>query len=131
AAAVAVGGRRTPVERLLVAGRERLIPAAVQHIEIKADAPRFILHRVGQAHIDSDPGALELAGKQQRELLLVAVRREDLEAERLAALAVDQIRPAQRVAGSVQQAKRATQDRAVAPRAIADRRRPGPVHYVG
>ena len=135
AAAVLVGGGGAPVERLLVSGRERLVPAALDHVEIKGDAAHLELHGVDRAHPHRNPRPLEVAREQERETLLVGAlgpgRHHDFESERPAACALDELGPPQLVAGGGKQRERAPQHGAVAATAVADRRRPGAGEHVG
>src|SRR5215470_7504193 len=45
-----VGGGRPPIEGLLVAGRQRLVPTVLDHFEIVGETPPFILNRIDQAY---------------------------------------------------------------------------------
>src|SRR5258708_36605869 len=44
AGAGSIGRSRAPIERLLIAWRQRLVPAALDHVEIEIDATLFVLH---------------------------------------------------------------------------------------
>ncbi len=81
AAALLVGRRRAPIEQLLVAGRQRLLPAVIHHVEIEADAAALELRGVDAAYLGADAGELEVARKGQRQPFLVARGRQDLEGE--------------------------------------------------
>ena len=116
---------------MLVAGRERLVGAAVDHVEIECDAARLELHGIDDANPRRDAGALEIVGIEQREALLVAARQQDLEAERLAVGAAHELSTAQDVARVGQEGERAAHERAVAPGTVGHRRRPGAVEHVG
>src|SRR6516164_7383653 len=126
-----VGGGRPPIEGLLVAGRQRLVPAVLDHVEIVAEAPAFVLNRVDHTHAGRNPRALEALREQQRKPLLVSRGHQDLECQWPAALAFDQFGAAQLVAGGCEQVERALERHAVAAGAVADRRRPGAVEHVG
>ncbi len=125
-----VGGGRAPIERLLVAGRQRLVPAILDHVEIKGETTTFELHRVDDAHARRDARALKALREQQREPLLVTRRDHELEGEGATGLALDQLRAAQVVAGGGKQRQRALERGAVAAGAVAHRRRPGAVEDV-
>ena len=61
AAALLIGCRRTPVEQLLVAGRERLLPAVLHHVEIKANATALELGCVDGPYSCLDASPLQAA----------------------------------------------------------------------
>ena len=71
-AALLIGGSRSPIEKLLVAGRQRLLPAIVDHVEVEADAASFKLRGIDRAHPRFDAGAFEVSDKSKRKTLLVA-----------------------------------------------------------
>src|SRR5262245_18824539 len=67
-----IGGFRAPVEGLLIAGRERLIPAVLDHVELVTKPALVELHRIDGADAHLDAGALEVALVGKRNPLLVA-----------------------------------------------------------
>ena len=77
AAALLIGCRRAPIEQLLVAGRERLLPSVLDHVEVESDAASFILGRVDGTDARFNSGTLEIADERQGKALLVAGRREN------------------------------------------------------
>ena len=135
AAAVLIGGGRAPIEGLLIAGRERFIPAVLNHVEIERDPPCLELDRIDQAHPRRDPRPLEVAGEHQCQALLVlgvvSDRNHDLEGEGAAGARLDQLAAAQLIAGRGQQFERAPQHGAIATGTVAGRRRPAAVEHIG
>src|SRR5207237_9413949 len=113
------GSLADPVKRLLVAWRERLIPTAGDHVEIKGEPALIELHGIDHPHRGLDAGALQVALKGQRDSLVITRRYEDFEAERRLCRALPQHRPVEIVAGPGQPGQRAAKRRAVAPRAVA------------
>src|SRR5207249_2576567 len=105
--------------------------ADLHHVEVERHAARFILDRIDEPDPRVDARALEVARKQESEALFVAVQDHDLEAERPAAAALDQIGSAQLIACGGEQRERAPQKIAVAPGAVADRRGKGAVEHIG
>ena len=71
----------TPVEMLLIAGRERLIPAVLDHVEFVSEPALVELHGIDSSDARLDAGALEVALERERDPLLVAGRDQDLEGE--------------------------------------------------
>src|SRR5262245_42955608 len=83
ATALLIGGGGPPIEQLLVAGRQRLLPAVFDHVEIESDAAAFVLSGVDVAYAGLDAAALEIANKGKRNALLIARGGENLERQRL------------------------------------------------
>ena len=109
-----------PVERLLVARRQGLIPAVPDHVEIETEPALIELDGVDRAHRRLDAGALEVARERQRDPLLIAGRDQDFEGEGRLGRALPQHRAVEIVAGLRQQVQRAAQRRAIAARSVAD-----------
>src|SRR6201995_3153478 len=57
ARALRVGGLAAPIKRLLVAGRQRLVPAVLDHIELITQPALVELHGIDRAHLGLDAGA--------------------------------------------------------------------------
>jgi hypothetical protein len=108
-----------------------LVPAVFDHIEIIGETPPLVLNRIYDAHACRNAGPLQTLRKQQREPLLVSRGDQNLEHQLSAALALDEFRAAEFVAGGGQQVERAFERSAVAAGAVADRRRPGAIEHVG
>src|SRR5512143_596105 len=79
AASLLIGSRRAPIEQLLVARRQRLLPTVVDHIEIKANAAAFELRGVHGTNARLYAGALEIANESERKALLIARCGQDFE----------------------------------------------------
>src|SRR5499427_10411619 len=117
-----IGGGRPPIEGLLVAGRQRLVPTILDHVEIVGETPPFILNRIDHAHARRNPGPLETLREQQRKPLLISRRHQYFECQWAAVLALDQFRAPQLVARSREQVECALECHAIAAGAVADRR---------
>ena len=59
--ALIVRGLAAPIERLLVARRQRLIPAVLDHVEIETEPALIELNGIDRAHRRLDAGALQIA----------------------------------------------------------------------
>src|SRR5215510_4098259 len=125
-----VGGLRAPIESLLVARRQRLFPAVLDHVEIVGESSTFVLYRIHNPHTRRNASPLQALREQERQPLLVPRCDQKLERERPPSLALDQLGAAQHVAGGREQLECALEGGAVAPGAVADRWRPGTVAYV-
>ncbi len=131
AGALDVGGLASPVERLLVARRQRLIPAVLDHVEIESKPALIELHGIDHAHRRLDTRALQVALIGQRDPLLIARRHQNFEGERRLGRALPQYRAVEIVTGLRQQAQRATQRYAIAARTVADGKAVAAVKDVG
>lgn len=101
-----VGGLGTPVERLLIAGRQRLIPAILDHVELIAEPALVELHGIDRADPRLDAGALEVAAVGQCDPFLVTCRHQDLEGEGCFSRTMPQHCSVEIVAGVGQQLER-------------------------
>ena len=78
--AVGVGGGAAPVEGLLVAGRERLVPAILDHVEIVGESAgdRIARHRPART-LAVMPARFRSRAKASAKPLLLTVGDQDLE----------------------------------------------------
>src|ERR1700738_75595 len=125
-----IGGSRAPIKRLLIAGRQRLLPAVLDHVEVVIDAPRFELNRIDDTHARCDARSLQALREDKREALFVPLGDHDLESEGSAVVAIDQGSAAELEPGGREQVECALERRAIATGAIADRRRPRAFEHV-
>src|SRR5260370_984257 len=126
-----IGGLAAPIERLLVAGRQRLVPAVLEHVEFVAEPALIELDGVDRAHADLDAGALEVALIGQRNPFLIARRHQDFEGEGRLGRALAQHRAVEVVAGPRQQGERFAERRAITARAVAYRQVIAAVENIG
>ena len=79
--ALNVRGFASPIERLFVAGRQRLVPPVLDHVEVETEPALIELNRIDRAHRRLDPRALQIARERQRDPLLIAGRHQNFEGE--------------------------------------------------
>src|ERR1700761_5920528 len=77
-----VGRGTSPVEPLLIARRQRLVPAVRDHVEIIVEPALVKLDRIDRLHRRLDAGAFQIAGIGQRDAFLIARRDQDFEGKR-------------------------------------------------
>src|ERR1035437_791228 len=79
--ALMVRSLASPIERLLVTRRQRLIPAVLDHVEIEAEAALIELHCVNRTDRYFDTCTLEIARERQCDALLIAGGHQNFEGE--------------------------------------------------
>src|SRR5262249_31902744 len=131
AGALLVGSFRAPIEGLLVARRQGLLPAVLDHVVVEGDSALIILHGVDHANVRRDAGELQALPERKREALLVPGGDQDLELEPAAGRAVAQLGPLELVAGGREERECMTQDGPVATAGVAHWQRPPALEDVG
>ena len=75
-----VGGLRTPIAALLVAGRQRLAPGRGDDVEIPVAQPVLVLRLVDRAHRHGDAEPVERGFVEQKDALEARVLGEEFDA---------------------------------------------------
>ena len=101
-----IGGGRTPEAALLVAGRQRFTPGRDDDVEIPLPQPVLVLRGIDHARVHRHADAFERGLVEQHEALGRRIVDQELDAESLAGLCIDQFRIAYLVAGVAEQRER-------------------------
>ena len=97
--ALVIRGLASPIERLLVARRQRLVPAILDHVEFEPQPALIELDGIDRADRSFDAGALKIAHICQRDALLIACRHQNFEGKGRLGRSLPQHRAVQIVAG--------------------------------
>src|SRR5487761_2003787 len=130
-AALIVRSLASPIEKLLVARRKRLIPAVLDHVEIEAETALIELNGVHRPYRCLDARALEVARKGEGYAFLIAGSHQNFEGEGRPGRTLPQHGAVEVVARLRQQIQRAAQRGAIAARAVGDGKAVAAIENVG